>query len=262
MYFNKQGGTVWNHRSNISVDNSKKYKREVLKGDLSSTSHLVESAESSTSQSPPVPRRPSSMASSHSSYRQTSVNISLSYQQASAFPNSYPPPTSLRSYSPDQDDDDGDDENDVSIKAMPLTANRSRTNTPFGSHKSLSDSIQSLRSNQQPALSLPVKKHSHEPSPLPALMIQKPDQRTQTPKPFHIIVLNIVIVVPLMGNKLDKIEPGTGRKICPDQFGDANKIGLAYYVLYHAPSDITSDEVGKYSHHGLAIDINGSQTNL
>ncbi|CAF3831088.1 unnamed protein product [Rotaria sordida] len=177
MYFNKQGGTVWNHRSNISVDNSKKYKREVLKGDLSSTSYLVESAESSTSQSPPVPRRPSPMASSHSSYRQTSVNISLSYQQASAFPNSYPPPTSLRSYSPDQDDDDGDDENDVSIKAMPLTANRSRTNTPFGSHKSLSDSIQSLRSNQQPALSLPVKKHSHEPSPLPALMIQKPDQR-------------------------------------------------------------------------------------
>ncbi|CAF4843782.1 unnamed protein product, partial [Rotaria sp. Silwood1] len=147
-------------------------------------------------------------------------------------------------------------------------------------HKSLSDSIPSLRSNQQPALSLPVKKRSHEPPPLPVLMIPKRVQRTQSSKSFQvkknyqhhhyhnpaqlraqqkrtIVVLNTVIVIPIMGNKLDKIEPGTGRKICPEEFGVENKIGLAYCVLHHAPSDITSDEVEKYSHHGLAIDING-----
>ncbi len=65
---------------------------------------------------------------------------------------------------------------------------------------------------------------------------------------FQIIIPNIVIVTPIMGNKLDKIEPGTGRKICPDSFGDENKIGLAYFVLHYASSDITSDQVGKYSH--------------
>ncbi|CAF3369361.1 unnamed protein product [Rotaria sp. Silwood1] len=132
-------------------------------------------------------------------------------------------------------------------------------------HKSLSDSIPSLRSNQQPALSLPVKKRSHEPPPLPVLMIPKRVQRTQSSKSFQvkknyqhhhyhnpaqlraqqkrtIVVLNTVIVIPIMGNKLDKIEPGTGRKICPEEFGVENKIGLAYCVLHHAPSDITSDE--------------------
>ncbi|CAF3369527.1 unnamed protein product [Rotaria sp. Silwood1] len=142
------------------------------------------------------------------------------------------------------------------------------------------NSIPSLRSNQQPALSLPVKKRSHEPPPLPVLMIPKRVQRTQSSKSFQvkknyqhhhyhnpaqlraqqkrtIVVLNTVIVIPIMGNKLDKIEPGTGRKICPEEFGVENKIGLAYCVLHHAPSDITSDEVEKYSHHGLAIDING-----
>jgi hypothetical protein len=93
------------------------------------------------------------MTSTHSSYRLAPVSFPLSYRQTSSLRGFRPsPPT--RSYSPDQDDGD---KIDASINAMPLTTNRSRTNTPFGSHKSLSKSIQSLRSNQQPALSLPVK---------------------------------------------------------------------------------------------------------
>jgi len=118
------------------------------------------------------------MPSTHSSYRQAPVSVS--YQQASVFPGSRPPPP-RRSYSPDQDDVD---EVDSTINTVPLTTNRSRTTTPFGSHKSLSESIQSLRSNQQPALSLPVKKRSHEPPPLPAPMLPKRDQRTPSPKSF------------------------------------------------------------------------------
>jgi len=119
------------------------------------------------------------MTSTHSSYRQAPVSIS--YQQANAFPGSRPPPPPIRSYSPDQDDGD---EMDVSVHAMPLATNRSRTTTPFGSRRSLSESIHSLRSNQQPALSLPVKKRSQEPPPLPAPMVPKRDQRTPSPKSF------------------------------------------------------------------------------
>jgi hypothetical protein len=48
------------------------------------------------------------------------------------------------------------------MNAMPLTINRSKMNTPLGSHKSLSESIQSLKSNQQPSVSLPVKKRSQD----------------------------------------------------------------------------------------------------
>jgi len=122
------------------------------------------------------------MTSTHSSYRQAPVSVSLSYRQASALPG-FRPPAPIRSYSPDQDDVD---EVDSNINTMPLTTNRSRTTTPFGSHKSLSESIQSLRSNQQSALSLPVKKRSHEPPapPLPAPLIPKRDQRTPSPKSF------------------------------------------------------------------------------
>jgi hypothetical protein len=125
------------------------------------------------------------MPSTHSSYRQAPVSVSLSYRQASALPGFRPPPPPVRSYSPDQDDVD---EVDSTINTVPLTTNRSRTTTPFGSHKSLSESIQSLRSNQQPALSLPVKKRSHEPPPLPpplpAPILPKRDQRTPSPKSF------------------------------------------------------------------------------
>jgi hypothetical protein len=93
------------------------------------------------------------MTSTHSSYRQPpSTSVSLSYRQASALPGFRLPPLT-RSYSPEQDD-----EVSTSINAIPLTINRSRTNTPFGSHKSLSESIQSLKSNQQPSISLPIKK--------------------------------------------------------------------------------------------------------
>lgn len=120
------------------------------------------------------------MISTHSSSRQAPVAVSLSYRQASSLPG-FRPPVPTRSYSPDQDDVD---EVDSNINTMPLTTNRSRTTTPFGSHKSLTESIQSLRSNTQPALSLPVKKRSQEPPPLPAPMVPKRDQRTPSPKSF------------------------------------------------------------------------------
>lgn len=97
------------------------------------------------------------MTSTNSSYRQApSTSVSLSYRQASALPGFRLPPP-IRSYSPEQDDDIS-----TSMNAMPLTLNRSRINTPLGSHKSLSESIQSLRSNQQPSLSLPVKKRLND----------------------------------------------------------------------------------------------------
>ncbi|CAF1123008.1 unnamed protein product [Rotaria sp. Silwood1] len=182
----KQGKNRWGHNSNLPIDYTK-YKHEVLKGDSSSTSHLVESAESSTSQVPSIPKRSSSMTSTHSSYRQAPppVPLPLSYQEANTFPGSRPPPLppSKPSYSPDNDDID--DDIDTSVNAMPLTTNRSRTITPFGSHKSLTESIQSLRSNQQPGLSLPVKKRSHEPPPLPPSIISKHDQQTSSPKLFN-----------------------------------------------------------------------------
>jgi len=92
------------------------------------------------------------MTSTHSSYRQA-PSVSLSYRQASALPGFRLPPLT-NSYSPERDD--------ASMNAMPLTINRSRTNTPLGSHKSLSESIQSLKSNQQPSISLPTKKRSQD----------------------------------------------------------------------------------------------------
>jgi hypothetical protein len=145
IYFSKQGKSRW---GSLPIDYSK-YKNEAS----SSTSHLVESAETSSIQAPPVPARPSPMTSTHSSYRQApAAAVSLSYRQASALPGFRLPPLT-HSYSPERDDDVS-----TSINGMPLTINRSRTNTPLGSHKSLSESIQSLRSNQQPSISLPVKK--------------------------------------------------------------------------------------------------------
>jgi hypothetical protein len=124
------------------------------------------------------------MTSRNSSYRQPPINVSLSYRQASTLPGSRPPPPPTRSYSPYPDDVD---DNDSNLNTMPLTTNRSRTITPLGSRKSLTESIQSLRSNQQPALSLPVKKRSHEPPPpaLPPPMVPKRDQPTPSPKSFE-----------------------------------------------------------------------------
>jgi hypothetical protein len=150
IFSSKQGKSRWGA---LPIDYSK-YKNE----SLSSTSHLVESAETNSVQAPPpIPARPSPMTSTHSSYRQApSTSVSLSYRQASALPGFRLPPLT-RSYSPEQDD-----EVSTSMNAMPLTMNRSKTNTPFGSHKSLSESIQSLRSNQQPSVSLPVKKRSQD----------------------------------------------------------------------------------------------------
>lgn len=173
MNFRKGGKPVWGNRGNLPGDRSK-YKHEPLKGDSSSTSHLVESAESSTSQPPPLPNRPSPMTGRHSSSHHVPINMTIPYRQASAFSDVRPPPHA-RSYSPDPDDID---DNDSNLNTMPLTANRSRTNT-MGSRKSLSESIQSLRSNQQTALSLPVKKRSQEPA---APTVPKREQRTPSPR--------------------------------------------------------------------------------
>ena len=162
-------------KGNLPPDYSK-YKHAPLKGDSSSTSHLVDSAESSASQPPPVPNRPSPMLNRHSSTNQPPLNVSIPYRQASAFSDIRPPQPPTRSYSPEPDDID---DNESNLNTMPLTANRSRT-TPFGSRKSLSESIQSLRSNTQSALTLPMKKRTQEAVPPPVL--PKRDQRTPSPK--------------------------------------------------------------------------------
>lgn len=152
----KKPTTTCSHRKprwkNLPIDYSK-YKNE----SSSSTSHLVEAAENNSVQvPPPIPARPSPMTSTHSSYRQApSTSVSLSYRQASALPGFRLPPP-VRSYSPERDDDVS-----TSINPMPLSSNRSKTTTPFGSHRSLSESIQSLRSNQQPVC-LPVKKRCND----------------------------------------------------------------------------------------------------
>lgn len=139
---------------NLPVDYSK-YKNEAS----SSTSHLVESAETNSIQAPPpVPARPSPMTSTHSSYRQApSSTVSLSYRQASALPGFRLPPPVTRPYSPEQDD-----EVSIGMNAMPMGNNRLPAKSPFGSRKSLSESIQSLRSNQQPSVCLPTKKRSND----------------------------------------------------------------------------------------------------
>ncbi|CAF4476769.1 unnamed protein product, partial [Rotaria sp. Silwood2] len=69
----------------------------------------------------------------------------------------------------------------TSINAIPLTINRSRTNTPLGSHRSLSESIQSLRSNQQTGISLPIKKRLHDLPPI----LPKREQKTPSPNLFQ-----------------------------------------------------------------------------
>ena len=117
------------------------------------------------------------MTSTHSSYRQAPIPVPLSYHQASAF-SGVRPPAPMRSYSPDPDDLDT---GSTIIHGMPSNVIRSRTTTPFGSHKSLSESIQSMRSNHQP-ISLPMKKRSQEPPPLPAPIVPKRDQRSPSPK--------------------------------------------------------------------------------
>ena len=170
----KQGKPRW---KNLPIDYSK-YKNE----SSSSTSHLVETAESNSAQvPPPIPARPSPMTSTHSSYRQApSTSVSLSYRQASALPGfRLPPPT--RSYSPEREDDVS-----TSVNAMPLSTSRSKTNTPFGSHRSLSESIQSLRSNQQPAVCLPVKKRSND-LPLRSAEVKKDYQHHHYHNPAELI---------------------------------------------------------------------------
>lgn len=152
-----------------------KYKHDALQAD--STSHLVDSAESSTSQGHPLPpARSSPTASRTSSYRQASSAMPpLSYHQASSLEGSRPRPP-LRSYSPEPDDPDG----------IPLSASRSRT-APFGSQRSIAESLHSLRSTQQRQVSLPMKKRTDEsgPPPVPPPMIPKRDQRTPSPRSFE-----------------------------------------------------------------------------
>lgn len=111
------------------------------------------------------------MISTHSSYRQTPLAaVSLSYRQASALPG-FRSSIPTHSYSPERDDVD---ENSTSINGIPLTTNRLRTPASLGSHKSLSESIQSLRSNQQTGVSLPVKKRSQDIPPILPKREQKP----------------------------------------------------------------------------------------
>ena len=137
---------------------------------VDSTSPLVESGDSYSSQGPPVLHRSSPLPSREPSYRQAPNPVSLSYVQASSISGVRPPPTPMRSYSPEPEE-------------IPTTSNtRSRTTTPFGSHKSLSESIQSLRSTQQRAITLPMKKRSDEPPPLPAPILPKREQRTPSPR--------------------------------------------------------------------------------
>lgn len=175
----KSGKLAWGNKGNLPTDYSK-YKHEPLKGDSSSTSHLVDSAESSASQPPPVPNRPSPLLNRHAPTNQPPPNVSIPYRHASALSEVRVPPPPTRSYSPDPDDIDDHDSN---LNTAPLTANRPRT-TPFGSRKSLSESIQSLRSNTQPALTLPTKKRPQESAPPP--MVPKRDQRTPSPRSFEI----------------------------------------------------------------------------
>ena len=106
------------------------------------------------------------MAHSRLSYQQTPLpSLSVSYRQASALPG-FDRSSIRHCYSPERDDLD---RVDSTTNAMPLILNRFRTNNSLGSHKSLSESIQSLRSNQQTGLSLPVRKRSddHHPPTLP-----------------------------------------------------------------------------------------------
>ncbi|CAF2442678.1 unnamed protein product [Rotaria sp. Silwood2] len=172
----KQGKSRW---GSLPIDYSK-YKHESLKTDSSSTSHLVESVETTSIQPPPpIPPRPSPMISTQSSYRQTPLtSVSLSYRQASALPGFRPSSNPTRSFSPEHDDAD---DISTSINAIPLTINRSRTNTPLGSHRSLSESIQSLRSNQQTGISLPIKKRLHDLPPI----LPKREQKTPSPNLFQ-----------------------------------------------------------------------------
>ena len=127
FYFSKPVKARWGRGSDIPAD-FPKYKHEVLKGDTSSTSHLVESAENNTSQPPPVPHRPSPMTSTNSSYRQPPISAPIPYHQAANLPGFRPPPPRQRSYSPDPDDLD---ENDSTMNPVPLPPVRSRTTNPI-----------------------------------------------------------------------------------------------------------------------------------
>lgn len=142
---------------NLPIDYSK------CKQDSSSTSHLVESAETTSihtnSTAPPIPSRPSAL-----NPLQNSANfVSLSYRQASALPGFRPLDEPYSNSMHRRYDDDDENDGDSIRRPIPMT-NRSRTTTPLGSHRSLSESIQSLRSNQQPPLVLPMKKRSNETS--------------------------------------------------------------------------------------------------
>ena len=65
---------------------------------------------------------------------------------------------------------------------MPLTNNRPRTNTTYGSHRSLSASLQSLLSNRQMPFSLPVKKASNDALPI----LPKREQKASSPNPLFV----------------------------------------------------------------------------
>lgn len=174
--FRRGGKTQWGNRGNFNGDNSR-YKKDILRGDTSSTSHLVESTETNNQPPPlppPIPTRNSPIISTHSSYRQVPITVPVTYPQASSLPGFRPLPPQ-RSYSPNGDDLDEDDPN---LNAVPLPSTRSRT-TPFGSRKSLTESLHSLRSNQQSAIQLPTKKRSND---VPAPLLPKRDERSASPK--------------------------------------------------------------------------------
>ena len=172
--FRKQGKSRW---GNLPIDYSK-CKHESLKTDSSSTSHLVESVDTNSIQVPSAivnRSSPITTTSSHSSYRQAPLtSVSLSYRQASALPG-FHTSNPTRSFSPEHDDID---EGSSNMNPMPLINNRPRTNTTYGSHKSLSESLQSLRSNRQTPVSLPVKKSSND---APPPILPKREQRSSSP---------------------------------------------------------------------------------
>ncbi len=111
---------------------------------------LVKSTATTSFQASPIPFRRSPMRSTHSSCCELPwTSVSLSYHQASVLPG-------FRSSIPTHCYDE--DEVSTSINAIPWTINRSW----IGLHESLSESIQSLRSNHQSSLALPMKKRSND----------------------------------------------------------------------------------------------------
>ncbi|CAF0863961.1 unnamed protein product [Didymodactylos carnosus] len=104
-------------------------------------------------QKQPFPATPT-----HNNHHLANSRTSLSYRQATA---------GLPGFQQHEQIQSTDKRSQSPTNTEPDTSlHRSRTTTPFGSHKSLSESIQSLQ-RQQPALSLPIKKKSPILPPVP-----------------------------------------------------------------------------------------------